>query len=179
MTESFSQPSLEPPPSTEEEQLEEEAGSPLVRVVVIASVVLIGLVVGIFVIALLIAQGDVEKLAPIIQIVRDLVIILLALEGILIILALAVLIVQVARLINLLQNEFKPILQNTQDTLKSAKGTIDFVGDNVAEPVIRASSFFAGLGVLVGNLIGIRRAIRRSPDAPAPEGSADEPEQTV
>lgn len=160
MTESISPTPPEPSAPPSEEPTSDESGSVIGRVVLIAVGGLLGIIALIFVLGLLLAQGDVERLAPIIQIARDLVIIMLALQGILIILALAVLIIQVAKLINLLQNEFKPILQNTQDTLKSAKGTIEFVGDNVTEPLMRASGFFAGMSVMVSDLFGIRRAIR-------------------
>ena len=86
--------------------------------------------------------------------------IFLALEGILIVLALAVLIVQVARLINLLQNEVKPVLKNTQETLNTARGTVEFVSDTVTRPVVQASAFFAGASVMTRNLLGIRRALK-------------------
>jgi uncharacterized protein YoxC len=89
------------------------------------------------------------------------VIIILALQGIVIVVALAVLILQVARLINLLQNEVIPILENTKDTLNTAKGTVEFVSSNVTEPLLRASAFTAGLRVLFSEVGGIRRAIRR------------------
>lgn len=130
------------------------------RIVLIASAVLIGLIVLLFAIALvltLITDGD---FASIIRVIRDLVIIFLALEGILIIMSLAVLALQVARLVNLLQSEVKPILENAQETVKTAQGTVEFMGDNLTEPVIRAGGFVAGMSVLISNLFGIRRAVR-------------------
>lgn len=130
------------------------------RIILIASGALIGLIVLLFVIALvltLVTQGD---FAAIVRVIRDLVIIFLALEGILIIMSVAILALQVARLVNLLQNEVKPILENAQETVKTAQGTVEFVGDNFAEPVIRASGFLTGMSVLVTNLFGIRKAVR-------------------
>lgn len=138
------------------------SGFNLKKIVIIASAALIGLVLLIFIIGLLLSRGDVNSLGPIIQVARDLIIIFLALEGIMIILALAVLIFQVARLINLLQNEVKPALTDTRQTLQSAKGTVEFVGDTVSGPIIKASSFFAGVGALVGNVGGIRKAIKHT-----------------
>jgi hypothetical protein len=137
-------------------------GMNLTRIVLIVTGVLIGLVLLLFFLSLLISRGDVEQWGTIIELVRDLVIIFLALEGILIILALSVLIVQVARLINLLQNEVKPVLQNTRETMQSAKGTVDFVGDTVSRPLIKASAFMAGVGSLVGNVGGIRTALKKT-----------------
>jgi len=137
------------------------SGFNLRRAVLIAAGALVGLILLLFIVALglaLLTQGD---FAEIIRTIRDLVIIFIALEGILIILGLAVLTLQVARLVNLLQTEVKPILENTQETVKAARGTVEFMSDNVAEPVIRVSGFFAGLSVLISNLFGIRRALRQ------------------
>lgn len=138
------------------------SGFDLKRIVIIASAALIGLIVLLFVLALvltLVTNGD---FAATIRIIRDLVIIFLALEGILIVLSVAVLTLQVARLVNLLQNEVKPILLNTQETVKTAQSTVEFMSTNLTEPVIRASGFLTGASVLLTNLFGLRRAMRRS-----------------
>jgi len=135
----------------------------LQRIVMIAAGILGGLIILLFILGLLLALfSNVEATAPRIQIVRDIFLIIMGLEFILIILALAVLILQVARLINLLQNEIKPILENTQDTVNSAKGTVDFVSSNVTRPIVRASGFLAGTSVLIRELGGIRRAVRHN-----------------
>src|SRR5664279_1773548 len=132
------------------------------RMVIIASAVLIGLIVLLFVVALvltLITGGD---FAATIRVIRDIVIIFLALEGILIVLSIAVLALQVAKLVNLLQNEVKPILENTQETVKTAQTTVAFMSENLTEPVIRASGFLSGLSVMTTNLFGLRRAMRHT-----------------
>ena len=152
---------LQPSPGPEKPE-SSGSGFDLKRIVIIASAVLIGLVLLIFIIGLLLARGDVNTLGPVIQVARDLVIIFLALEGIMIVLALAVLIFQVARLINLLQTEVKPALTDTRQTLHSARGTVEFVGDTVSGPIVKASAFFAGVGSLMGNVGGIRKAIKRT-----------------
>ncbi len=88
--------------------------------------------------------------------VRDLFIILMALESIVIGVALVILVIQLSSLINLLQNEIKPILQNTSDTVNTLKGTTTFLSDNLATPVIKLNSSVAGLRKLL-NLIGLFR----------------------
>lgn len=128
----------------------------------VVSGVIIGLILLIFIIGLLLALfTDADQTAARVQIVRDIFIIILALQGILIVVALAVLILQVARLVNLLQNEIMPILRNTQDTVNAAKGTVEFVGKNVAEPVLALNGFMAGIGVLFREMFGIRRALKK------------------
>jgi hypothetical protein len=155
---------------------ENASGSSLRRIVLIGAGGLIGAILLVFIIGMVLAATDNETVATVVGIVRDIVIILLALEGILIILALAILILQVARLISLLQAEVKPVLENAQDTMKTAQGTIEFVSNNMAEPIIKAGGFLAGIGLVLRELFGIRRAIRRQPrsaDLETTEASGD------
>lgn len=88
--------------------------------------------------------------------VRDIFIILMALESIVIGVALVILVIQLASLINLLQNEIKPILKNTSDTVNTLKGTTAFLSDNLATPVIKINSSYAGFRKLL-DLIGLFR----------------------
>ncbi len=88
--------------------------------------------------------------------VRDIFIILMALESIVIGVALVILVIQLASLINLLQNEIKPILKSTSDTVNTLKGTTAFLSDNLATPVIKINSSVAGLRKLL-DLIGLFR----------------------
>jgi|FLYN01.1.fsa_nt_gi hypothetical protein len=125
-----------------------------ILILIFALIFIIGLAFALF--------ADAEQTSFRFQVVRDVVVIIIGIEGILIIVAIAVLIMQVARLVNLLQTEVRPILDNAEAAARSAKGTAEFVGNNVAEPVIKASAFFAGLGVFLRELGGIRRAIRRN-----------------
>lgn len=135
---------------------------PLKRVVLLAAGGLIGIIVLLFVITLLLAANNIEQTEQVIRLLRDLMIIFLALEGILIILALAVLILQIAQLVNVLQNEVRPILENTRDAAETASTTVQFVSRQVTGPLVAAGGFFAALRSLLGNLFGIRRAVRYS-----------------
>jgi hypothetical protein len=77
--------------------------------------------------------------------VRDVFIIFMALESLIIGAALVVLIVQLATLINLLQNEIKPIITSTSETVNTLKGTISFLSNNLSEPVITLNAYLAGI----------------------------------
>jgi hypothetical protein len=135
---------------------------PMSRVVKWIATILIALVVLLFLAGMGLALfSDADQTAPRVQIIRDIFIIVLAFQGILVIGALAILITQIARLINLLQNEVMPILKNTQETIDTARGTVEFVGENLTEPVIRLNAFLAAISVLLRELFGIRRALRR------------------
>lgn len=95
-----------------------------------------------------------------IVIVRDVAIIVLALESIIIGLLLIVLIWQVRGLANLLQTEIKPILDSVNETARTVKGTTAFLSDNVASPLIRAASVAAG----------VNRAVRTFRERSQPPG---------
>jgi predicted PurR-regulated permease PerM len=88
--------------------------------------------------------------------IRDVFIIVVALESLVIGVALVVLVVQLASLINLLQNEVRPILKATTETVNNLRGTAEFLGDNVVEPVIKLNGYLAGLYRML-ELMGIKK----------------------
>ena len=75
--------------------------------------------------------------------IRDIVIIFMAVESLLIGLVLIVLITQLARLTAMLQNEVKPILDSTNETINTLRGTTTFLSDNLVEPVVKVNSYVA------------------------------------
>ena len=87
--------------------------------------------------------------------VRDIFIIFMALESLLVGAALVVLIIQLASLINLLQNEVRPILKSTNETVNTLRGTSEFLSENLVEPVIKLNSYMAGLKKLF-DLFGVK-----------------------
>jgi len=87
---------------------------------------------------------------------RDIFIILVALESFVIGIALIVLIIQLANLINLLQNEVRPILKATSETVNNLRGTAEFLGENVVEPVVKLNGYLAGLYRML-ELMGIKK----------------------
>ncbi len=87
--------------------------------------------------------------------IRDIFIILVALETLVIGVALTVLIAQLATLINLLQNEVRPILSATSETVNTLRGTVEFLGEEVVEPVLQLSGYLAGLKRLL-EMLGLK-----------------------
>lgn len=77
--------------------------------------------------------------------VRDIFIIVMALESLVLGVGLIVLILQLAALINLLQNEIKPILDSTNDTVNNLRGTTLFLSNNLVEPVLKLNEYLAGM----------------------------------
>lgn len=88
--------------------------------------------------------------------IRDIFIIVVALESLVIGVALIVLIVQLASLINLLQNEVRPILNATNETVNNLRGTVEFLGENAVEPVIKLNGYLAGMNRVI-ELMGIKK----------------------
>jgi hypothetical protein len=88
--------------------------------------------------------------------IRDVFIIIVALESLVIGVALIVLIVQLASLINLLQNEVRPILSSTSETVNNLRGTVQFLGENLVEPVIKLNGYLAAMSRVI-ELIGIKK----------------------
>ncbi len=76
--------------------------------------------------------------------IRDIFIIFMGFEFLLLGIALIILILQLARLINLIQNEVKPILDSTNETVNTLKGTTAFLSDNLVEPVLKLNEYIAG-----------------------------------
>src|SRR5258707_310910 len=87
---------------------------------------------------------------------RDVFIIVVALETLVIGAALVVLLIQLASLINLLQNEVRPILQATSETVNTLRGTAEFLGENVVEPVIKLNSYLASIQRVL-ELMGLKK----------------------
>lgn len=88
--------------------------------------------------------------------IRDIFLIFMAFESLIIGAAMVVLVIQVASLINLLQNEVKPILKSTSETVNTLRGTTAFLSENMVEPVIKLNSYLAGLKKFT-DLIGFKK----------------------
>ena len=89
--------------------------------------------------------------------IRDLAIVLLAIESLVIGIVLIVLILEVRSLARLLRDEVKPILDSADETVRTVRGTTTFVSDNLITPVVRISSFASGVGQ------ALRILVRRRP----------------
>ncbi|MBN2116215.1 MAG: hypothetical protein JW730_06580 [Anaerolineales bacterium] len=119
----------------------------IIIAVIIAAVILAGFIWAI--IALMQPATPTDR-------IRDVFIIVVALESLVIGVALITLIVQLASLINLLQNEVRPILNATNETVNHLRGTTEFLGESVVEPVIKLNGYLAGINRVI-ELMGIRK----------------------
>jgi hypothetical protein len=138
-------PTPEEAPTTQEAERRQRN---IITIVIITIVVLL-LLLGLAVYFLLQPTTPTDR-------IRDVFIIVVALESFVIGVALIVLIVQLASLINLLQNEVRPILTATSETVNNLRGTVEFLGENAVEPVIKLNGYLAGMYRVI-ELMGIKK----------------------
>jgi len=146
-------PTTPPPPQLTPEQQaelrEKERQQKQTMAAVIAGVVVFLLLLILAIYGLMQPSTPTDK-------IRDIFIIVVALESLVIGVALIVLIMQLASLINLLQNEVRPILNATTETVNTLRGTVEFLGEEVVEPVVKLSGYLAGLNRML-ELMGIKK----------------------
>jgi len=142
---------LVPTPQPEKETTTQETDSRSRRIVtfLIIGVVVLLVLLGLAIFFLLQPSTPTDR-------IRDVFIIVVALESLVIGAALIILIVQLASLINLLQNEVRPILSATNETVNHLRGTAEFLGENVVEPVIKLNGYLAGMNRVI-ELMGIKK----------------------
>jgi amino acid permease len=116
----------------------------------------IGIAVVVFLALVVLAVYGLTRNAGVTENIRDIFIIFMALESLVIGAALVVLIVQIASLINLLNNEIKPILDATNETIATLRGTTEFLSANLVEPVVKLNSYLAGLTKMF-EMIGLKK----------------------
>ncbi|MDO9546170.1 MAG: hypothetical protein Q7J07_05415 [Pelolinea sp.] len=117
-------------------------------IAILAVLFLVGVVIGI----ILLSRSDTQVTGQ----VRDIFIIVLAMESFLIGAALIILVIQLALLSNLIQNEIKPILFSTKETIRMVKGTSQFISDKAVKPIVSIGGLFAG-GRKLFEIIGFIR----------------------
>lgn len=102
--------------------------------------------IGIVIIAVLIILGFAAMIAAgVIDEVRDIVIILLAVESLIIGGVTLFLLYQVIMLLTLVREELIPLIQSAQDTVNSARGTTVYVSRKIVVPSAKAATTVARL----------------------------------
>lgn len=140
------------PPASSNTRRETQLSAPQRAGVVAAMVAILALVAGAVVSVLWLVRNPAQT-----ETLRDVFIILMALESLVIGMALIVLIIQIARLTNLLQNEIRPILHSTQETVSTLRGTTRFLSDNLVTPVVKVNSTMAAVRRVL-ELLRVRRS---------------------
>lgn len=93
--------------------------------------------------------------------IRSLFEIIVSISIILIFIAVGVLILQIARFVNLLRSEVKPITRDTKQAIKNVRVTTEFVQKNAIKPVIETNTFIAGLIAFLREIARVSRLFQR------------------
>lgn len=80
-----------------------------------------------------------------IEALRDVFIIALALESCVFGIVLMLVLVMLIRLVNTIEYEIRPVIENTNETIGTVQGTTRFVSKNVVDPVVKTTSVIAGV----------------------------------
>jgi len=80
-----------------------------------------------------------------IQTVRDVAIVLLALESVIIGAMILVLVFQIKKLITILLEEIRPLLVSLNETMGTVRGTTHFVSESLVSPTVQVLSYGAAL----------------------------------
>lgn len=123
---------------------------PSTAVLILIASIAILLLIGFIAFTLWLAQTQATTIAA----VRDILIIVLALESCIFGVVILLLLIMVIRLVNMLEFEIKPILEKTNETVSTLRGTTNFVSQNVVQPTIRTRAQIAGLRQALKTLFG-------------------------
>ena len=80
-----------------------------------------------------------------IEALRDVFLIALALESCVFGIVLMLVLVMLIRLVNTVEFEIRPVLEQTNETIGTVQGTTRFVSKNVVDPVVKTTSVVAGV----------------------------------
>lgn len=127
------------------------------KIIVVAAISVAALILGFIILAIvLVLNPDVTSAA--VEVIRDLFIIVVAFAMLLIFVAVVVLLIQVARFVNLMTNEVKPIIDTASDTVNTVRGTAEFVSRHVTQPIVTTAGALNGISKVVGDVDMIRKA---------------------
>ena len=131
-----------------------------IRVTVAAVAGMVALILIVFVIGLILALTDAQGWEPRLEIFKDAALVILSVQCVFIIVAIGVLVIQVARFINLLRSEVTPMTEDVKQSVNNIRMTTSFVGRQVVHPFIWVQSFGFGTLALLRELFAWRRLFR-------------------
>lgn len=97
--------------------------------------------IGVAVIVILIIAGFVLMInGGATGVVRDIIIIFLALESVILVGLMVALVIQMMSLVRLMRDEVRPLITSAQETVNSARGTTQFVSRKIVTPTAEAAA---------------------------------------
>ncbi len=140
------------PPPLPDSEISPELAAQQKKITIIIILIAVALLIILIVSFVLLMNANARSVAQL----RDVLIIFLAIQSLFMGFVMVVLIIQLSRLINLLNNEIRPILESTNETVNNLRGTTTFLSNNLVEPVIRMNEYLAGLTKLLF-IMGLNR----------------------
>ena len=97
--------------------------------------------IGVAVVVILIIAGFVLMInGGVTGVVRDILIIFLALESLILVGLMVVLVIQMTMLVRMMRDEVRPLIASAQETVNSARGTTQFVSRKIVTPTAEAAA---------------------------------------
>lgn len=137
----------------------------------------IGLVVGAIVLLALITVTLIFLInnPPITAALRDILIIVLAIQIFILDVLTIVLLLQIVKLLRYLIEELVPVVNSLQETVGTVRGTATFVSDSVVTPTIQVASKVAGIRSSIGVAFGGSKPRKAQPKAGPSPAAKDMP----
>lgn len=161
MSEAAAQASIPAEAPVEEER---SGGWSFQRIAIVSIAAIVLFYVILFVVGLITAIIFGERAAAWFAYFRNLVNIALSVSTVVIVVGIGVLIVQIARFVNLLRSEIKPITEDAQKALTEVRTTAQFVQKHGVTPVVKGQAFFAGLVAFLREIVRLSRVLQRRTD---------------
>lgn len=130
------------------------------RVVMSIAVAVIVAIVLLMVIASIALRLDAVGASQFFAYFKDILLIVLVLQCILIVSGVSILVVQVARFVNLLTSEVQPIAQDAKEVASTLKQTTTFISREAVSPIVKAKAFFAGSFAFLRELFQLGRLFK-------------------
>ena len=108
----------------------------LIGIIVLGVVILVGIGITVY---FLLQNSDRTML------IRDVMVTLLAFEMFLVGITGFLLILQITKLVNLIQNEIKTLLESANETIYTLRGTAAFISDSFVQPVMKFNGYIAAV----------------------------------
>jgi len=152
------------PVDAPQEEQDNNNGWTFQRIAMVSVGAIVGLYILLFLVGLITAIAFGDRAAAWFAYFRDLVNIALAVSTLVIFVGIGVLVVQVARFVNLLRSEVKPITEDTKKAVKEVRTTAQFVQKHSVKPIVEGQAFFAGLLAFLREIVRLTQILQRRSD---------------
>ncbi len=145
------------------------------RILILAGAIYAAIILIPLILAVILAIADADRAAAIVAYIRDLLLVMIFLAGLVFAVGLGLMLLQIAMLTGVVRVEAKAITGEVRGAVKAVRGAATFIAEAVAAPVIRILAFVGGVMRFLGEISGLRRAIRRDPPATRPKSDQVRP----